>query len=145
MNILVSACLLGVSCRYDGTGALEEILNKYRDRHNFIPVCPEIFGGLQTPRNPAEISGDRVITSNGEDVTENYKKGSEEVLKLAQFYGCTIAVLKERSPSCGKGKIYDGSFKHMLIDGNGITAELLTKNGIEVIGESKLKEYFEKA
>lgn len=104
-----------------------------------VPVCPEIFGGLATPRDPAEIIGNKVITKNGEDVTENYKRGAKEVLKLAKFYGCKLAILKERSPSCGYGKIYDGTFSGRLTDGNGVTAELLIEIGIRVIGESEIE------
>ena len=139
MNILISACLLGVNCRYDGTGIFIEQLHALKKKYHLIPVCPEIFGGLKTPRDPAEIILDKVITKNGEDVTENYKKGANETLKLAKFYDCKLAILKERSPSCGYGKIYDGTFSGMLIDGNGVTAELLIENGITVMGESQIE------
>lgn len=138
MNILVSACLLGVNCRYDGGSKFIEKIEALKDKYNLIPVCPEIFGGLPTPRDPAEIVGNRVITKNGRDVTENYKRGAEEVLRLAKFYDCKLAILKERSPSCGYGKVYDGTFSANLKDGNGITAELLIKNGIKIIGESEI-------
>lgn len=138
MNILVSACLLGVQCRYDGTGALTEGIKKLMEEHTLIPVCPEIMGGLATPRDPAERSGDKVVTKDGADVTENYQKGAMETLKLAKLYQCSCAVLKERSPSCGCGRIYDGSFSRKLVDGNGMTAELLLKNGIQVKGESQI-------
>lgn len=138
MNILVSACLLGVQCRYDGTGVLSEEIKHLMEEHTLIPVCPEIIGGLATPRDPAERIGDRVMTKNGADVTKNYKKGAMETLKLAQLYQCKCAILKERSPSCGCGRIYDGTFSRNLIDGNGMTAELLLENGIEVKGESKI-------
>ncbi len=138
MNILVSACLLGVQCRYDGTGALAEGIKKLMEEHTLIPVCPEIMGGLATPRDPAERSGDKVVTKDGADVTENYQKGAMETLKLAKLYQCSCAVLKERSPSCGCGRIYDGSFSRKLVDGNGMTAELLLENGIQVKGESQI-------
>ena len=138
MKILVSACLLGVQCRYDGTGALTEGIKKLMEEHMLIPVCPEIMGGLATPRDPAERSGDKVVTKNGADVTENYQKGAMETLKLAKLYQCSCAVLKERSPSCGCGRIYDGSFGRKLVDGNGMTAELLLENGIQVKGESQI-------
>lgn len=139
MNILVSACLLGVNCRYNGMGIFCEELNLLKDRYNLIPVCPEIFGGMKTPREPNEIKEGRVITPSGEDVTDSFKRGAEEVLKLARFYDCKYAILKEHSPSCGCGQIYDGSFLHKIVRGNGITAELLLKNGIRVIGETKIK------
>lgn len=138
MNILVSACLLGVQCRYDGTGALTEGIKKLMEEHTLIPVCPEIMGGLATPRDSAERSGDKVVTKDGSDVTENYQKGAMETLKLAKLYHCSCAVLKERSPSCGCGRIYDGSFGRKLVDGNGMTAELLLENGIQVKGESQI-------
>ena len=138
-NILVSACLLGLNCRYNGTGVLREEFEKYKQEYNLIPVCPEIFGGMMTPRDPAEIVNHRVVNSCGEDVTKYYEKGATEVLKLAYFYDCKLAILKERSPSCGSGQIYDGSFTGNLISGNGVTAELLMKNGITVIGETQIE------
>ena len=140
MNILVSACLLGINCRYDGTGKLDERLHTLKEKHHLIPICPEIFGGMKTPRDPAEIILDKVINKVGEDVTEYYRKGAEEVLKLAKFYDCKLAILKERSPSCGYGKIYDGTFSGNIVDGNGVTAELLIENGVTVIGESQIEK-----
>lgn len=140
MNILVSACLLGVHCRYDGNGVLQEELKQLAKEHNLLPVCPEIFGGLATPRNPAERIGERIITKNGEDVTAQYTKGAKEILQLCKFYECNYAILKERSPSCGYGKIYDGTFSGTLIEGNGVTAQLLAEYGVEIFGESKIAE-----
>lgn len=139
MNILVSACLLGVNCRYNEKSILLNELLLKKEIYNFIPICPEQLGGLTTPRTPAEIKNNKVITKNGIDVTLQYKKGAAEVLKLAKLYNCNLAILKERSPSCGCGKIYDGNFNSTLTDGNGITAELLISNNIEVIGESQIK------
>lgn len=138
MNILVSACLLGVQCRYDETGMISEEMKKLMEEHNLIPVCPEIMGGLATPRDPAERVGDRIVTQNGADVTKNYKKGALETLKLAKLYQCSCVIMKERSPSCGCGRIYDGTFSRRLIDGNGMTAELLLEHGIQVKGESQI-------
>lgn len=138
MNILVSACLLGVRCRYDGTGKLEDKIQELMKEHTLIPVCPEILGGLATPRDPAERVGDRVLTKHGADVTDNYQKGAEEALRLARLYECTCAILKERSPSCGCGRIYDGTFSRTLTEGDGITAQLLKAHGIQVKGESQL-------
>ncbi len=106
----------------------------------FIPVCPEIMGGLPTPRDPAEIYGGRVKTIRGIDVTDNYERGALQVLNLSLLYGCRRALLKERSPSCGAGMIYDGSFSGRLVPGEGITAGLLRRNGMKVIGESSVKE-----
>ncbi|MGI5935337.1 MAG: DUF523 domain-containing protein [Oscillospiraceae bacterium] len=117
MNILVSACLLGVNCRYNAVpGAAPGVL-ALMEHHTLIPVCPEQLGGLPTPREPAEIRGDVVLSKNGMDVTENYRRGAEETLRLAKLCGCKYAALKERSPSCGYGKIYDGSFSGTLTDG----------------------------
>lgn len=143
MNILVSACLLGVECRYDGKGALEPRLEKLMKEHHLIPVCPEIMGGLAIPRTPAERMGDRVITKKGEDVTDAYERGAAEVLKLGLLYGCTVAVLKERSPSCGKGRIYDGTFTRTLSEGRGVCAECLESQGIKVYGESRIGRLME--
>lgn len=140
MNILVSACMMGVHCRYDGSAFMLEELVKYKDKIHVIPVCPEIFGGLSTPREPAEIRDGRVYTKSGVDVTKEYKAGAEEILRLAKFYDCKYAILKERSPSCGHNKIYDGTFTGTLIEGSGILGELLTHNGICVIGETKAAE-----
>ena len=138
-NIIVSACLLGVSCRYDGNSKPNEKIINLKEKYNLIPICPEIMGGLPTPRMSAEIKDGRVKTENGIDVTEEYKKGADEAIKLAKLFGCKKAILKENSPSCGCGKIYNGEFTRTLKDGNGITAELFMKNGIDVFGENSDK------
>lgn len=137
-NVIISACLMGTNCRYDGKGAQIEELEELMEGYSLIPVCPEIFGGLPIPRDPGERIGDKVITINGEDVTEFYVKGSEEVVKLARLYGCDLAILKERSPSCGYGTIYDGSFTNKRIKGNGILADALLAEGVRILGESNL-------
>lgn len=141
MDILVSACLLGTPCRYDGASrpcgelARLEVLG-----HRLIPVCPEVMGGLPTPRPPAEICGQRVITREGADVTAAYRRGAEAVLELARLTGAEAAVLKERSPSCGSGAVYDGTFSGTLTAGWGAAAGLLREQGIRVLGESRLEE-----
>lgn len=140
MNILVSACLLGLECRYDGRDNLKPEIKKLLREHCLIPVCPEVMGGLPTPRVPAERVGDRVIAQNGSDVTAAYEKGAREALKLAQLYGCQAAILKERSPSCGVGVIYDGTFSHTLTEGDGVAASCLRKNGVQVWGESRISQ-----
>ena len=140
MNILVSACLLGVHCRYDGNGVLQEELKTLSKEHNLIPVCPEIYGGLATPRDPAERIGNRIVTKTGQDVTAQYTKGAQEILQLCKFYDCHYAILKERSPSCGYGRIYDGTFGGKLVEGNGITAQLLSEHGVVIYGESRINE-----
>lgn len=141
-KILVSACLLGICCRYDGRGnpneAVLSLLN--RDDITLIPVCPEQLGGLSTPRIPSERRGERVVNRAGEDVTSQFIRGAEEALRIAKLYGCQVAVLKERSPSCGCGRIYDGNFSGKLTDGDGVTAELLRREGIKVYGESQVLE-----
>ena len=135
MNILVSACLLGVNCRYDGKSSQNSELFEKLKEHNIIPICPEQLGGLATPRPPAENLGDDVITKDGREVTEEFSAGAMEALKITRLSGATSAILKARSPSCGSGKIYDGSFSGVLIDGDGLTAKLLKANGIEVYNE----------
>lgn len=143
MNILVSACLLGTACRYDGKSKPVNSVLKLKDKHNLIPVCPEIFGGLPTPRKPSEICGDGVFSSDGTDVSENYAKGAAETLKLARILNCKVAIMKEKSPSCGKGKIYSGNFDGKMTDGDGITVRLLKAEGITVLGESEI-DFLEK-
>lgn len=143
MKLLISACLMGTCCRYNGTGIpLEkECLKKLLEAHTLIPVCPEILGGLPTPRPPAERQGERVVNRAGEDVTAQFEKGAQETLALAQLLGCKAAILKEKSPSCGKDRIYDGSFAGRLQPGEGVTAALLRRNGIEVYGESEILRF----
>lgn len=143
MRILVSACLLGISCRYDGKSKPHPAVLALQGQHQLIPVCGEIFGGLPTPRTPAERVGDRVLTEDGRDVTQEYHRGAEEVLALARRLDCKVALLKERSPSCGTGEIYDGSFTRTLTAGDGVTAELLRASGIAVFGESRLADLAE--
>ena len=138
MNVLISACLLGVGCRYDGQSKHYDGIDYIIDRYNLVPVCPEIMGGLQTPRAPAERVGDRVICDNGCDVTKQYKRGAQEVLRLAGLFSCDLAILKANSPSCSCHKVYDGTFTRTLIDGMGITAQLLSENGIRVVDETEI-------
>lgn len=145
--ILVSACLIGLNCKYNGGNNYNEEIFNLVKTGKAIPVCPEQLGGLTTPRNPSEIKiidgKRRVINNEGEDITEQFKKGAEEVLKLVKILDITKAILQPRSPSCGVGKIYSGNFDGELIDGNGILAELLLKNGVEVLSSDNIKEYGE--
>jgi len=136
--ILCSACLLGIKCRYDGKSKPNKKVIKLARKGVLIPVCPEQLGGLSTPREPAEQRKGRVITKSGKDVTKNFKKGAKEVLKLAKLLGIEEAILKQRSPSCGSGQIYDGTFSGNIIKGDGITASLLKRNRIKVISEEDL-------
>ena len=139
-RILVSACLLGVRCRYDGGGILLPDIGALLDRCEWIPVCPEQLGGLPTPRAPSERRGDRVVTRDGTEVTAFFHRGAEEVCRLATLYGARIALLKQRSPSCGCGKIYDGSFSGRVIPGEGITAQMLRETGVRVFSDEDLSD-----
>ena len=139
-SILVSACLLGASCRYDGKAKPVKKVIALKEKYNLIQVCAEIMGGLPTPRIPCEIKNGRAVNQNGEDKTAEYVRGAEEVLRLARLFGCDTAVLKARSPSCGNGEIYDGSFSGRLISGDGICAELLKANGIKIFNETQISE-----
>ena len=138
--ILVSACLLGVCCRYDGESKPCDEVIALRDRFTMIPICPEVDGGLPTPRTPSERVGDKVLMKDGRDVTKNYNDGAAQALEKAQLYGCKAAILKARSPSCGSGLVYDGSFTGTLVEGDGVAAELLGKNGIKVFSEENIPE-----
>lgn len=144
MNILVSRCLLGEPCRYDGRSVPVPELEKLRQAgHVLIPVCPEVLGGLPTPRSPAERQPDgRVVNRAGEDVTDAYLEGAGRALTLARQAGCTLAVLKAKSPSCGCREIYDGSFTGRLVPGRGIAAQLLEASGIRVADETELDFLF---
>lgn len=135
--ILVSSCLLGCNCRYKGDGCRNERVLKLKDKHILIPVCPEQMGGLETPRNPSERVNDRVLSNAGRDVTEQFRKGAETALFLAQLNRADFAVFKANSPSCGKGIIYDGTFTGGKKEGNGMTTDLLLENGIPVYTEDE--------
>ena len=137
-KILVSACLLGINCKYDGNNNMNEKVLDYLKDKEVIPVCPEIYGGLTTPRTPSEIVGDKVITKGKIDVTKEYLKGAEETLKLAKWFNVKKALLKAKSPSCGNKEIYDGTFTGNKIIGMGITAKLLKENGIEILNENEI-------
>ncbi|MCR4886743.1 MAG: DUF523 domain-containing protein [Clostridiales bacterium] len=139
MRVLISACLLGVACRYDGKSRACPEAVRLLENYELIPVCPEQLGGLPTPRPPAEIQKNgRVISRTGEDVTAAYRKGAEETLGLCRLTGCRAAVLKANSPSCGCGQVYDGSFSGVLVPGSGITAQLLKDHGVRVLTEEDL-------
>ena len=138
-KILISACLIGDKCRYDGhtnyTPKFQDLLEKYE----LIPFCPEVEGGLKTPRNPSEIQKDGTVKmNNGRDVTRQYKTGAEKALDICLALGIKIAILKDRSPSCGTTVIHDGSFTDKMIPGMGITASLLKAKGIKVISEDEI-------
>ncbi|MBO8181718.1 MAG: DUF523 domain-containing protein [Archaeoglobus sp.] len=135
---LCSACLLGIECRYDGKSSFNEKIVELAKREILIPVCPEQLGGLPTPREPVELRNGRAITKSGKDVTDYLERGARQVLKLAELFGIKEAIMKQGSPSCGCGKIYDGSFSGRLIEGDGITTALLMKNGVRVTAVEEL-------
>ncbi len=141
MNILVSACLAGENCKYNGGNNESKKVLKLMDKHTVICVCPEKLGGLSIPRPPAEIKDGRVKTKDGKDVTDEFFKGATEALKTAKKYNAEVAVLKANSPSCGCGKIYDGTFSKNLIDGNGIFAKMLLDENIKVLCEDDDLEF----
>lgn len=141
--ILVSACLAGINCKYNGKNNLNDNILKLVNEGKAILVCPEQLGGLSTPRKPSEIvdiTNSKVIMNDGTDVTDKYINGANETLRIAKMYGISKAILKAKSPSCGNNTIYDGTFTNTLINGEGITAKVLRENGIQVINE---KEYLE--
>ena len=138
--ILVSACLLGAMCRYDGKSNGLAGLEKLKEAALFVPFCPEIYGGLPTPREPSEIRDGKVFSRSRRDVTTQFEKGAREALRMAQLLDCRAAILKERSPSCGSHQIYDGTFQGRRIAGQGITAALLEKNGIRLFNEAQAEE-----
>ena len=140
MRILISACLLGVRCRYDGASKVSAAAEAQSGRHELIPVCPEQLGGLSTPRLPCERLGDRVLRCDGEDCTAAYGRGAAEAVRLYELLGCDIALLKARSPMCGCGKIYDGTFAACLTDGNGVLTERLLRRGVRVLTEEEITQ-----
>ena len=140
MKILVSACLLGLRCRYDGRSKPSAAVLALGEKHTLLPLCPEQLGGLPTPRPPAEWQGERIVNRAGQDVTEAYRRGGEEAVRLAKLTGCRWAILKERSPACSCDWIYDGSFSGILREGRGSAAEALEQAGVTVLGESMLHE-----
>ena len=146
--ILVSACLCGVNSKYNGGNNENNKVLEFLKEKDFLLVCPEQLGGLTTPRTQCEIangSGEQVLTGkakvlnvNGLDCTNEFIKGAQETLKIALKFHSDTAILKSNSPSCGYGRIYDGSFLGKLADGNGVTSELLMQNGIKILTEKDI-------
>lgn len=136
-KLLVSACLLGTPCRYDGRSKKNDAVCALAEEFELIPVCPEVLGGLPTPRTPSERRGEQVVAKDGRDVTVEYCRGAACALEIAQREGVCAAVLKERSPSCGRGEIYDGTFTGALIPGDGVTAALLRAHHVPIYGENE--------
>lgn len=137
-KVLVSACLLGRPCRYDGKSKPNKAVIALANKYELVPICPEVDGGLSTPRLPCEVLEDRIIREDGIDMTIPFQKGAEIALKAAKENGCKLAVLKEKSPSCGVHFRYDGSFQKILVEKGGITANLLKENGIRVLSENEI-------
>ena len=140
--ILVSSCLLGCACRYKGDDCKNERILALAKEHVLLGVCPEQMGGLETPRAPSEIVGDKVMSNAGRDVTAEYRKGAEAALYLAQLNRADFAILKAKSPSCGSGRIYDGTFTGTLTDGWGVAAQMFHDAGIRVIDETQVSAVF---
>ena len=140
-KILISACLVGDKTKYDGKSNYNPLIEKLLEKYELVPFCPEVEGGLSTPRNPSEIKGDKVISSDGRDVSFQFNKGAELAYNICMYLGIRIAILKDNSPSCGSNKIYDGSFSNKLIKGNGVTAALLKRKGIRIISEDQIEEF----
>lgn len=137
--LAVSACFLAKT-RYDGQQSSNSVISHFlellkKEGVALLPFCPEQLGGLPTPRIPSEIKGNRVMNQWGDDVTEHFTKGAEQALSLLKYQNISAALLKQKSPSCGVGKIYDGNFQNQLVSGNGITAQLLTQNDFLVFTE----------
>jgi len=144
MTIIISACLLGIHCRYDGTDKIQPQWLEALTGHHLVPVCPEQLGGLSTPRLPSEIVSEeplRVEATNGTDVTGPFVRGAEESLSLAQLSGAVCAVLKEGSPSCGVNRIYDGTFSGAKVPGQGLTARILREAGLALYSEEELERF----
>jgi uncharacterized protein YbbK (DUF523 family) len=133
--IIVSACLANINCRYDGGTKPCEMVIRLVTEGKAIPVCPEQLGGLTTPRLPAERQGKRVIRKDGVDLTMEFDRGAQEAFKIVKLVGAKSVILKARSPSCGFGRIYDGSFTGRLVDGDGVFAKLCIDNRIYVSSE----------
>lgn len=139
-RIIVSACLAGIPCRYDGRASTCPAVVDLVCRGLAVPVCPEGLAGLPTPRLPCEISGERVLRHDGEDLTEAFTLGAQRALELTLRHGCHHAIVKSRSPSCGSGRIYDGAFRKRLRDGDGLWVRLLRLHGIVVATEETFME-----
>lgn len=144
MKILVSSCLLGENCKYNGKNNYNEKVVSFLNKYEIVSVCPEQLGGLTTPRLPSEVKNQKVIRKDGKDVTKNFQNGAMITLEIAKENNCTFAILKKKSPSCGFGEIYDGSFTSTIIKGNGVTADLLYSNGVVICNEINFDEIINK-
>lgn len=136
-KVLISACLTGENCRYDGKNTLNKKLLGLTKYYDLIPICPEVSGGMKTPRYPSEIKNGHVVNSKGKDVTGYYDDGAYWAGRIVLQFGIKLAILKEKSPSCGVHLIHDGNFDGKTIDGKGITTIKLEKLGVKVINEEE--------
>ena len=140
IRYIISACLCGVPCRYDGTARRVERFVRLVESGEALAVCPEVLGGLSVPRPPCELLHRKAIDTQGQDKTKAYARGAEKTLALAKKHRIGVAILKERSPSCGVTRVYDGTFNEVLVPGEGITTQLLIKNGIRVYSEENIPD-----
>lgn len=138
-KILISACLIGDKTRYDGKSNYHPLVKQLLEKYELVPFCSEVEGGLSIPRKPSEIVKDKVINKDGKDVTRNYVSGAQKALNICKYLDIKIAILKDGSPACGVHEIHDGNFKGRKIKGMGVTASLLSKNGIKVISEDEIE------
>ena len=139
-KIIISSCLLGNNCKYNGLNNYNSLVEELKKYYELIPICPEVFGGLNIPRDPSEIKGDKVISINNKDVTKEFYLGANMALDIAKKNNIKIAILKEGSPSCGNNYIYDGTFTKTKINGSGITARLFKDNNINIYTENEIDE-----
>ena len=139
-KIIISSCLLGNNCKYNGLNNYNSLVEELKKYYELIPICPEVFGGLNIPRDPSEIKGDSVISKNNKDVTNEFYLGANIALDIAKKNNIKIAILKEGSPSCGNNYIYDGTFTKTKINGSGITARLFKDNNIKIYTENEINE-----
>lgn len=137
-KLLISACLIGDKVKYDGKSNYNPKIKELLEKYELVPFCPEVEGGLSTPRAPSEIKNDKVINIEGRDVTHQFEKGAELAYNICMYLGIKTVILKKLSPSCGSNEIYDGSFSHKIVEGNGITAQYLKTKGINVLTEDDI-------
>ena len=140
INLIISSCLCGNNTKYNGGNNLIDKLELLKEKFNLITICPEVFGGLSTPRNPSEIVGQKVLSNKGDDVTENFYNGANKAVEILKAYNAKYALLKEGSPSCGVHKIYDGTFSGVKIPGSGITTNMFKELEIKIYSENEIEE-----
>jgi len=139
MNVLISACLIGICCRYDGTSAGCLLPSELHSRYGLLPFCPEVCAGLPTPRDSVELRNGQALTQNAVNLTAVFEEGARKGLALYQSQNCHAAILKSKSPSCGYGTLYDGTFTRRLTEGNGIFADLLASHNVPIFNETQLQ------